>query len=777
MRIDSSQASATANRDGARVKPKRPSALPWLVLIVAGVLLMVASTGALSYASRLPAGAMIASVYSASDLSGKPVLTVLDHTLDPAHCARLAGLDPGGPFSVVWQGGAVVTEQGVHHVRARVDDGVSVWLDDRRILEETRPGRHDISAPVDLAPGLHRLRVRYVQLGGDMDFRFTWARPSWREDFVRVSVVPPYDQLSFAGVSTALQIPTVVATAWSIWILAAVGITFYRALWRLTDGDAGAVLGSWHYVTLAVAALLLLGVGIEVGVEPWRGWAADEVSPKRFVHAANEWFANGWFFLYPPFHVYLLNLVTSPFHILAQSNWLSLGDYDTQALMHVLGRGLSVLMGLLTLLVTGLIAHSVVGKRAAILAPVLLMSVPSFVFYSKTANVDLPYLLWVAVAMLFFVRAIETRAVGDYAVLGAAVALAVATKDQAYGFFPGAALVLLWWSWRQTPADTTWRYRALATLGDRRLWAGCAVCLAVYVVAIGLLWNPQGVVGHFQLITGGVAEHFRMFPRTLAGTRDLARATLLLVPPTLGPICTIFSLAGLAVAVFNARSFRHLLLLLSMVASYVVCFILVAGYVYDRFLLGIALVAAVFGAVGLESILGAIRNQLARRLLLTCILLVAAVPSLMLNWRIVSDSRRQVEQWMAVNLRDDPFVVAPSRQHSLPNLRPFRHVLEERGSKRLIAWNADVIVLNEQWLDRSLSETAPDIIRALKAAGYQEVFAVRQNEERSWAEVLLTFDVSRNPEYSNLHKVSPPISVWRRPPAAQERANAAPTAP
>ena len=747
-----------AQRIVARVV-RHPGFAAWAVTTI---VLLVASTWALRYsAAHLPPTTVRATVHRALDFSDPPVLALESAPLDPAACAKAAGLNPEEPFAVEWQGTAIVTEAGTHRVRALVDDGIAVWIDGELLLEQSVAGLHELSAPVTLQPGLHPIRMRYVQRGADARFRFSWARPSWREHFHPVPIVATSSDLVFRRVLKATRYPIVVATAWSVWFMTGLAIVFYSTVSRVAPGSCSESPSRGQYLAAATAAVAVLGFGVHIGTEPWRGWAPDEVTPKHALYAAGEWFSGGWTFLYPPFHFYLLSILVSPFMALASWNWLDLWAPDTENVMHVISRVFTVLMAGLLMVVTALIARRDLGQGRALLAALLLLTVPSFVFYSKTTNVDVPYLLWVAVSMLLFLRAAETRAVVDHAALGAAVALAVTTKDQAYGFFPGAAAVLLWLAWRETSQRLSITRRVMATALDRRLWAGAATCLVLYVSLVGIIWNPQGVRGHFDLVL--TAESFRMFPRTPRGFIELAWTTAGLLPSTLGPLCTAFGLIGFFVALRSADRFRSLLLLLPLALSYAFFVIGLIGYVYDRFLLGLAIVAVLFAALGLDSTFRLIPRTTMRAAFVALCLLVGLAQPVLINWRIATDSRLKVEAWMQQHLDDDPFVLGVGRQEYLPNLHPFRFQIDiSPDSHAVLEWNADVVVLNEQWQERSRRESLGAMTRALRAAGYEERFAVRSGSP-SWYEAVLSLG-SIDPTFSNLSKVSPPLSVWTRSP-------------
>ena len=101
-----------------------------------------------------------------------------------------------------------------------------------------------------------------------------------------------------------------------------------------------------------------------------------------------------------------------------------------------------------------------------------------------------------------------------------------------------------------------------------------------------MLWNAEGVRQHFHVITGLASAPFRMFPATIAGYADLADSTLRLLGLAAGPVVAASAVIGLGVCISEPQ-LRPALLLMAMPAGYLVTFIGVVGYVYDRFLLAV----------------------------------------------------------------------------------------------------------------------------------------------------------------------------------------------
>jgi 4-amino-4-deoxy-L-arabinose transferase-like glycosyltransferase len=693
----------------------------------------------------------------------EPVAKRVVTSLDPEQLATAAGLDPQRPFEVEWQGLLVAEEAGTHRLRVRADDGVAMWVGDEQILDERdHVGEQHVTAPVGLAEGLHKFRLRYVQRGGVSLIRLSWARPYSREEFHPVPIVLETDPPPlYRRMAKADRYPRQVAAAWSVWLL--VGLAF-GGIW-LVESVAGTRLLEVMSGPQAIAVLLVsgvaLGANLQIGLLPFRGWAPDEVMPRDVYFAGARRFTGGWYHQYPPLPFYLLSLVNAPFTTLERFARLSFGDPVVYQLVHLVDRGVVLAFAVLTCIAMPLVAARTAGPRAAALAPYCLMGVPIVAFYSKTTNVDAIYAFWVVVAALAFVRAVTSRTAASHAWLGMAAAAAVASKDQAYGFFPGAAFVLLWMAWRQAPGRS--HERIARTLTDRPLWTGLLTFAALYSLLLGIWWNPVGVREHFNVITGQASTPFRMFPRTVAGTAELAGTTLMLLGLSVGPVVALAAILGIGVSASERQS-RPALLLAAMPLGYFVTFLGVVGYVYDRFLLAAVPFVVLLAVRGIEWALEHVRNTSWQGAARALILAACLYPAVATNARLAWDSRFGVESWMRENLTQDPSVLAVGSALYLPNLYPYQHrVVPSASIREILSWDADVLVLNEDWLERPGQPSDETIDRELGGAGYRKAYATGRTPPPGGLGGLLASGLTIDPLYSNIAKTSPPISIWVRP--------------
>src|SRR5439155_935731 len=135
----------------------------------------------------------------------------------------------------------------------------------------------------------------------------------------------------------------------------------------------------------------------------------------------------------------------------------------------LLARLVSAVMGTAAAVFAGLTTAELFGRRAGILAAIVFLSSPVTVFYAHTTNVDIPYLCWAMGALWLAVRVARgDSAIRTFVLLGAAAALAIATKDQAYACFALLPLPLLWRRWQ----------------GGRLLDAKPLAALATFIVPI-----------------------------------------------------------------------------------------------------------------------------------------------------------------------------------------------------------------------------------------------------------------------------------------------------
>ncbi|MEO8201608.1 MAG: glycosyltransferase family 39 protein, partial [Gemmatimonadota bacterium] len=215
---------------------------------------------------------------------------------------------------------------------------------------------------------------------------------------------------------------------------------------------------------LAGLAILLYAPGLFWGLPhatsevTIRGWDVDSVAgigPLSELHNLLVQPREGWYFAYPLFHYLILGLVYAPYMAFL---WLTGGltsptaaypygfadPVTALAALAFLGRLVSVLMGMGTVVCTYLAARTIWDRTTAIIAAVAMMLCGPLVYYAHAGNLDVPVLFWLSVCVLSAAHIVKfgltpKRAIG----FGVLAAIAVATKDQAYGPLVPAVFFLI----------------------------------------------------------------------------------------------------------------------------------------------------------------------------------------------------------------------------------------------------------------------------------------------------------------------------------------------
>ena len=100
-------------------------------------------------------------------------------------------------------------------------------------------------------------------------------------------------------------------------------------------------------------------------------------------------------------------------------------------------------MGMGIVALTYAMARENFGHRAAVFAAAILTVAMPLTYYAKIVNLDVPYVFWLSVSLLFYLRMYRTGRARDFYLFALAGVAAICTKDQAYGFFVLPAAVMI----------------------------------------------------------------------------------------------------------------------------------------------------------------------------------------------------------------------------------------------------------------------------------------------------------------------------------------------
>jgi len=327
----------------------------------------------------------------------------------------------------------------------------------------------------------------------------------------------------------------------------------------------------------------------------------------------------------------------------------------------LLGRLVSVAMGVATVVFTALTAAELFGLRAAVLAGLVLLSSPVTVYYAHTTNLDIPYLCWTTAGLWLAVRVVRgDAAVRTHVLLGAAAALAIATKDQAYACFALLPVPILGRRWQAgRPLDTA-------------LLAALASFAAVYALA-SLLVDPSGYLGHARQLTGP-ANPYAGVPLSAARVVRVSLRTASATASTLGWPFALAGVAGLVLAAVRRTPGAEMPLAMGL--SYYLTFMIPILYAVPRYTLPLVAALAPFAGLGLASLWGkpGARGVSARRALVGVVVAVGVARGASMDVRLLTDARYPAESWLAAHAPSG--VIGTDAEPSyLPRLAPTRPVV------------------------------------------------------------------------------------------------------
>jgi PA14 domain len=170
---------------GAAVARRLPAATvarhrrPLLLLLS----LALAWTALGLFRPTLRAGDGLTAQYFDNDTwDGWPAGAFLDTRISTARIRERWNGVPPERFSARWLGFLAVGRAGRYRFATTSDDGSRLYIDDQLVVDNG--GAHSAatrSGEIALTRGAHRVRLDYVQLGGDSELRWTWARGDGRD--------------------------------------------------------------------------------------------------------------------------------------------------------------------------------------------------------------------------------------------------------------------------------------------------------------------------------------------------------------------------------------------------------------------------------------------------------------------------------------------------------------------------------------------------------------------------------------------------------------------
>jgi 4-amino-4-deoxy-L-arabinose transferase-like glycosyltransferase len=519
---------------------------------------------------------------------------------------------------------------------------------------------------------------------------------------------------------------------------------------------------------LALAAVLGVSVvlgawGLGWGLAGEYSWAPDELLPSAVRAGAEQRFSHGWHEKYGPFHYAVLAAAYEPALIARRLGLIHADGPALDRILALIGRGVSLLMAVGTVWLVARCGRELGDEWAGILGGGFLALTVPFVYYAKTANLDAPYLFWFTLSLLFYLRLLNGHRLVHYVLFAASAAAAVATKDQAYGLYVLTipAVVAALHAHRREQGHP----RLLATLADPRLAAAAAVGAGTLLLLDNVVFNPEGFRAHLALIAGSASAPFRMFANDLSGHLALMRQTLRHLRFAMGLPAFLLCAAGVAAALARPRVYARWLYLLVPVVSYAATFLHVVLYEYDRFVLPICIVLALFGgrllAQGLRS---APPVRTAAAGVAVAVFSYSMLYAASVNRLLTHDSRYAVERWLARNVPPGAVVAAVGPLEYLPRLDGLRARRLGPSVTRLLQVRPEYVMVNADYAARAEPGTGErELYDGLFAGRLGYRLALCERAPPGWSLIDPAALAREGPDriFSNLDKVNPEICVFK----------------
>ena len=422
--------------------------------------------------------------------------------------------------------------------------------------------------------------------------------------------------------------------------------------------------------------ILLLSIVLNLtalwwGLPAHSTWAADEIQPSHVVGGLERGLSGGWHEKYPPFHYYLLTAAYSPALLLDKLGVLDIRDLTGYTLLIVLGRLLSLAMAAGCVVLVYKCGREMLDRRAAALAALITALITPFVYYAKTANLDVPYLFWFLASLYFYLRVQAAGRARDYLFFALAAVFAVCTKDQAAALYGPAPLLMLW-ATRRTDRRSGRSRSWLRTLLDRRHLLAGAAAVTAFLLIQNVLFNWTGFLSHMRLILGVGELGYQMVPASPAGHWRLFVLTFRELAFCLTWPLLLVCAGGIFMAL-RKRSRNPVLLSLALFGfSYYVFYIAIIRYNYDRFNLPLCVLLSFFGG---QAVSEALARRPARlpKILAGAVLAFAFVCASSVDLLMLMDGRYRVERWMKEYIPADAVIAAPEPLEYLPRLEGYRY--------------------------------------------------------------------------------------------------------
>ena len=428
-------------------------------------------------------------------------------------------------------------------------------------------------------------------------------------------------------------------------------------------------------------------------------FAQDSVVPTGHLAAIGAAGEAVTAYRYPPFHFWVLGVAYLPARALCSLDVVRSNPKVISTLFILTARLVSVAMAMGTVWLIYKIGRRLWDERTGLAAALVFALSPVTLYYAKNANLDIPYVFWLAWALLLCVRILQENRKLDYLWLGLVCALAVCTKDQAYAFvllMPLPILLRLRAGRQNPPGTSKERHEWL-----RRSGLGVLGFIVPFVLIHNIIFDPAGFWQHVKIIIGPGVVGWREFSLGPLGQLRLLTETVLRLMSAWTPAGLALVIIGLVVGLHRGPGRPARAALLVPGASYYLLFLAIVGYAYPRFMLPILLVLCPFAG---RAVVWLWTQNSCRpiigRIVAVALLLWIGLAGLSLDYVMSNYSRYDAQMWMektiAPKAERGARVAYVGDMHTMPRFNePINpQKMEEPDEKQLAAAGTDFLVLS-----------------------------------------------------------------------------------
>ncbi len=484
----------------------------------------------------------------------------------------------------------------------------------------------------------------------------------------------------------------------------------------------GKILGG-GIAPVLLFSVVLFSVGILWGLPNTDTWCPDSLAPFHPLFGLSRIFSFGYFNKYPLVHQVILAVCNLPVVIAAMINsnmmeglnlhrlLLTIRSTPYATALIVIDRMVSVFMGAGIVYMVFRSSRELFGRRAALLASIIVSLNAILNFHAHVAKVEVPYLFWSMLALHSLIMITRGGTARDYVICAILVCLSFGTKDQAYAIFVIPLVFYLFvYPARYGTAARSFR----DVLLDRRVAAFIIAFIAGTLIVENVFLNGRGFLMRMAFLLGEGGA------RSISFSNDIHGVLMLLVQTGFQMMMygmgVPFFLAGIAgivtmfVALRNAREerARALVFFLAMVSYYLFFVQIVRQGVY-RFNLPLTVFLSVYAGYFFDQVIRIVEERFGarRRVLAYALFLAMAIHPLYLtasiNANFLMDLRYRAEDWMERTIPEGSVVEYYSYRHYLPRFpdgtRAYR---VKEGLSKIEERRPDFIVLTSSYYYRFL---------------------------------------------------------------------------